>query len=217
MKQHSQRVQPGLPLQDLAALRAVTSTSSFKPAEEQFIEQTPWANPQHPSHVHLLQRQPSTQQPVRTSSPFPTNPSGQIQRHPNQDPNHVKEHIAVGPVSGIFQGASVAQPRTNGSHVSGGRISPLNPFNNSSLAQKIVPSPLGSRTTSLSPQQSRPPSSFHDQQQRHENSQDFATSGAINHFVGSRPSNHKEPSNGFAYTAPATAEREQNAPIAGRS
>jgi hypothetical protein len=215
MRQHSHRVQPGLPLQDLAALRAVTSTSNFKPAEEQFIEQTPWANPQHPSHAHLLQRQSSIQQPARTSSPFSTYPSGQIRGHSSQDPNHVKEHTVVGPVSGIFQGASVVQPRTNGPHVPGGRISPLNPFTNSSFAQKIAPSPLGSRGTSLSPQQSRPPSSFLDQQQRHENSQDFPTSSAISHLAGPRPSNLKEPSNN-TYTTPSTVEREQNAPIASR-
>ncbi|KAI1641545.1 Sds3-like-domain-containing protein [Daldinia loculata] len=34
---------------------------SLGPAGEQFIEQTPWANPNHPSNAHLLQRQPSAQ------------------------------------------------------------------------------------------------------------------------------------------------------------
>ena len=56
-------------LHELAALRTAGATRS-KPAEEKFIEQTPWANPQHPSHAHLLQRQASTQQAPRTTSPF---------------------------------------------------------------------------------------------------------------------------------------------------
>ncbi|KAI9831882.1 MAG: hypothetical protein M1819_004604 [Sarea resinae] len=64
--------------------RAAFSSAMPKPkpaAEEQFLEQTPWANPQHPAHQqHLshIQRQ-MTQQP-RTGSPFTgpfTTPAGQ--------------------------------------------------------------------------------------------------------------------------------------------
>ena len=36
-----------------------SDTLSTKPAEEQFFEQTPWADPQHPSHARLIQRQTS--------------------------------------------------------------------------------------------------------------------------------------------------------------
>ncbi|KAI1870239.1 hypothetical protein JX265_006409 [Neoarthrinium moseri] len=39
-------------------------------AGEQFIEQTPWANPNHPSNAHLLQRQQSAQE-HRKRSPLP--------------------------------------------------------------------------------------------------------------------------------------------------
>ncbi|RAL61669.1 hypothetical protein DID88_002737 [Monilinia fructigena] len=66
-----------LSLQELATLRTVGSTSRFRPAEEQFIEQTPWANPQHPSHAHLLQRQTSAQHSPRTTSPL-----SQVQAQP---------------------------------------------------------------------------------------------------------------------------------------
>ena len=40
-----------------------TASISQPAAEEQFLEQTPWANPQHPVHRHRLQmgRQPSNQ------------------------------------------------------------------------------------------------------------------------------------------------------------
>lgn len=202
MRLHNQRVQTSLPLQDLAALRAVTSTSSFKPAEEQFIEQTPWANPQHPSHANLLQRQSSTHQPVRTSSPFSINPTGELRKHPNQDQDHTKEH------SGAFPGISVTQNHTNGSHASGERISPLNPFANPSHTENIeISSPHGSRRASLSPQQHRRPPNSLDRQERHESSQDISTSSTL------RP---KETPNDFAYTTAVIAGREQATPLAER-
>ncbi|KAI0136354.1 Sds3-like-domain-containing protein [Xylariales sp. AK1849] len=40
-------------------------------AGEQFLEQTPWANPNHPSNAHLLQRQNSIQNEHRKRSPLP--------------------------------------------------------------------------------------------------------------------------------------------------
>lgn len=40
--------------------------------------------------------------------------------------------------------------------MSGGRVSPHNPFSNSSHSHAIAPSPLGSRQPSLSPKQTRP-------------------------------------------------------------
>ncbi|TVY68800.1 Transcriptional regulatory protein dep1 [Lachnellula suecica] len=136
----------GLPIQELAALRNAGSTSRFKPAEEQFIEQTPWANPQHPSHAHLLQRQASGQQTPRTTSPF-----SQMQaqrRHSHQQGSGV-------PIAGTFSNTSSSLLQQS-KGVPGGRISPHNPFGNSNHSHTIAPSPLGSRQTSLSPQQSRP-------------------------------------------------------------
>ncbi|RDL38398.1 uncharacterized protein BP5553_02738 [Venustampulla echinocandica] len=142
-----------MPLQELAALRSAGSTSRFKPAEEQFIEQTPWANPQHPSHAHLLQRQTSAQQIPRTSSPF-----SQIQA---QQRRHSHQAAPGLPISGTFSSSSSSLPQHSKGHtISGGRISPHNPFGNSTLSHKIVPSPLGSRQTSLSPQQNHPPPSL---------------------------------------------------------
>ena len=133
-----------LPLQGLAALRSAGSTSRFKPAEEQFIEQTPWANPQHPSHAHLLQRQTSAQQVPRTSSPF-SQVHGQPRRHSHQP--------AAGPIQGTFPNNSSTLQHTNGHSMS-------NPFSNTTNAHTIAPSPLGSRQTSLSPLQSRPPTNY---------------------------------------------------------
>lgn len=137
-----------LPLQELAALRTAGSTSRFRPAEEQFIEQTPWANPQHPSHVHLIQRQTSAQHTPRTTSPL-----SQIQVQPRRH-----SHQQGGPISGTFSNMSTSVlQHSNGYMMSGGRVSPHNPFSNTSHLHKIVPSPLGSRQPSLSPKQTRPP------------------------------------------------------------
>ncbi|KAG0647857.1 hypothetical protein D0Z07_5729 [Hyphodiscus hymeniophilus] len=139
---------PALPLHELAALRNVSSTSRFKPAEEQFIEQTPWANPQHPAHAHLIQRQTSAQTVQRTTSPF-----SQTQAQPRRH----SQHGSGGPISGTFSNSSSSLPQhTNGLSMSGGRISPHNPFASSNYSHTIAPSPLGSRQTSLSPQPNRP-------------------------------------------------------------
>lgn len=152
----------GLSFPELAALRTATSTTSFKPAEERFIEQTPWANPHHPSHAHILQHQAIGQQPARVSSPLSVTPAMQARRHSHQ-------HAAGTPISGTFSGASqVAQPQTNGAHVSGGRNSPMNPFANPSLSQKVAPSQLGSRHVSLSPQQIKFSGGHMDQPRRQE-------------------------------------------------
>lgn len=117
------------------------STSRFKPAEEQFIEQTPWANPQHPSHAHLLQRQTSAQQAPRTTSPF--SQATQSRRHSEQQ----------GPASGTF-----SSPALNGlafSNQASGRLSPHNPTSNPSHSQTVGLS-LDNRQTSLSPLMTRP-------------------------------------------------------------
>ncbi|KAB8303568.1 hypothetical protein EYC80_004972 [Monilinia laxa] len=137
-----------LSLQELATLRTVGSTSRFRPAEEQFIEQTPWANPQHPSHAHLLQRQTSAQHTPRTTSPL-----SQIQAQPRRH-----SHQQSGPVSGTLSNIPTsAIQHTNGYIISTGRATSHNPFSNTSHSHMIVPSPLGSRQPSLSPKQTRPP------------------------------------------------------------
>lgn len=131
----------GLPFQELAALRMAGSTSRFKPAEEQFIEQTPWANPQHPSHAHLLQRQASAQQAPRTSSPF--SQATQPRRHSDQH----------GPASGTFSSPAVNGPPF-GIQASG-RLSPHTTGPNPHRPQPGPPQSLDSRQTSLSPLMTR--------------------------------------------------------------
>lgn len=114
-------------------------SARYKPAEEQFIEQHIWANPQHP--IHAVHRQSSAQQVTRTSSPF-INPSGSTRRQPHQT------NGGGTPAIGTFSTAASNLPYLNG------RISPHNPFSTSVNAHKIVPSPLGgSRHPSPSLQQ----------------------------------------------------------------
>jgi hypothetical protein len=132
----------GLPFHELAALRMAGSTSRFKPAEEQFIEQTPWANPQHPSHAHLLQRQTSAQQTPRTASPF---------SQPTQPRRHSDQH---GPTSGTFSSPTLNGPAF--SNQASGGVSPHNPVTNPTHAQTVAPLPLDNRQTSLSPLMTRP-------------------------------------------------------------
>ncbi|EPE31584.1 hypothetical protein GLAREA_12340 [Glarea lozoyensis ATCC 20868] len=131
---------PSLPYHELAALRTASSTTRFRPAEEQYIKETPWANPQHPSHAHLLQRQASAQQSPRTKSPFP-----QVQA-----PQRRHSHQHGVPISGTFSNSpSTLLQHSKNLAISGGRISPHNPLG--TTAHAIAPSPLGSRQPSLSP------------------------------------------------------------------
>jgi hypothetical protein len=127
-KQPNSAQPTGLPFQELAALRMAGSTSRFKPAEEQFIEQTPWANPQHPSHAHLIQRQTSAQQVPRTTSPF-------AQATPRR---HSDQH---GPTSGTF-----SNPPVNGPPFSSQPPGALSP-----RRQSAAPSLPDNKQTSLSP------------------------------------------------------------------
>ena len=138
----------------MAQLRKV-SVSRLKPTEEQFIEQTPWANPQHPSH--MLHRQASTQNAPRTTGPF-----SQVQAQPRR----YSQHGSGGPISGTFSNSSSSiLQHTNGLTTTGGRISPHNPFTSNNHTHTIAPSPLGSRQASLSPQPSHPPQALPGQQQ----------------------------------------------------
>ncbi|KAK7970669.1 hypothetical protein PG988_009742 [Apiospora saccharicola] len=54
-------------------------------AGQQFLEQTAWANPNHPSNAHLLQRQHPAHQDPRRRSPLPD--GSNARRHSNQ-PSH---------------------------------------------------------------------------------------------------------------------------------
>lgn len=160
-----------LPLQELAALRNVSSSSRFKPAEEQFIEQTPWANPQHPSHAHLI-RQTSAQQTPRTASPF-----SQVQVVPRR---HSHQQASL-PISGTFSNSSSAMKQHPNGISMAGRISPHNPFGNSNHSHTIAPSPLGSRQPSLSPQQNRHPPSILEEQHSLAQVQDVPESNGNQH------------------------------------
>jgi len=187
-----------LPLQDLAAVRAATTTSASKPAEEQFIENTPWANPQHPSHLHLLQRQTSTHQPARTASPFSTPDTTQGQRASQQSGTSL-------PVSGTFTTHNLP-PSTISMLSSSGRISPLNPFPNAQLSQKKGPS-LSSRQTSSSPQQSNQPPI---------NTDSSRLAGGVDGHLSSNISAPRDISQGFNYDPGVTVKREQPLVTGGR-
>jgi hypothetical protein len=143
----------GSALHELAALRTAGSTTRFKPAEEQFIEQTPWANPHHP--IHFV--------------------NGQPRRHSHQ-------HNSAGPISGTFSNPSVIQQQSNSMTISGGRVSPHNPFS-AAITPKhtIVPSPLGSRQPSLSPQQNRHPELPAQQLNHQSGSMDAPKNNGIQH------------------------------------
>ncbi|CZS89358.1 related to DEP1 protein, regulator of phospholipid metabolism [Rhynchosporium agropyri] len=193
-----QQPQPAMPLQELAALRHASSSSRFRPAEEQFMKETPWANPQHPSHAHMIQRQPSNQQVPRTASPF-----SQVQVQPRRNSH---QHGSGLPISGTFSNSSSLLHHSNG--VSGGRISPHNPFVNSNHSHTIAPSPLGSRQPSLSPQQNRHPPALRDQQ----NGQNHAPDPSKNNV-------NQQPSVGLSEAPsdfPHEARREQVAAMASR-
>jgi hypothetical protein len=62
----------------------------------------------------------------------------------------------------------------------------MNPFNNGSILQKVAPSPLGSRQTSLSPQQSKLPASL---LQRQESLPDYAVGISPIQISGNSPEN----------------------------
>ncbi|KAI0025377.1 Sds3-like-domain-containing protein [Xylariomycetidae sp. FL0641] len=54
------------------------------PAGEQFLEQTPWANPNHPSNAHLLQRQHSMHQEPQGNQAGPSGASPNPKRQSHQ-------------------------------------------------------------------------------------------------------------------------------------
>ncbi|KAI9746121.1 MAG: hypothetical protein M1818_000802 [Claussenomyces sp. TS43310] len=210
-KRHAHhRPQQALPIQDFVAVRAAVSASSFKPAEEQFIEQTPWANPQHPSHAHLIQRQASAHQAARNSSPFSMPDVNKARR-----PSH--QHLSGMPLSGTFSAANPATGPSNGSsiYMSGGRISPLNPFSNAGQSQKIAAPSSDNRQNSISPQQTRD-STGYDDQQRPERPADISQEPDEILISRTESNRGQEPQLPLAYLNGVTVKREQSAATAGR-
>lgn len=61
---------PPVSFHDLVALRAISSSSKYKPVEVQHVEQTSLANPKLPLNLNLVQGQVSSYQFPRTVSPF---------------------------------------------------------------------------------------------------------------------------------------------------
>jgi hypothetical protein len=201
-------VHPSVPLQDLAALRAATSAAVLKPAEEQFIEQTPWANPQHPSHAHLLQRQASAHHAARTASPFSMPLAGQVRRHSHQANPNV-------PISGTFSGVgSSIQPQGNGVFLSGVTMPSTNSFGNQVPVQKPGPILNAPPQTSLSPQLSRQMVGISEQPSNHQNKQDLLSRRE------SAPSmagpNINRDASGFSFEGGVTVKREQQTVTNGR-
>ncbi|KFZ15751.1 hypothetical protein V501_02579 [Pseudogymnoascus sp. VKM F-4519 (FW-2642)] len=202
-KQPQQRAQPSLPLQDIAAIRAAASAAALKPAEEQFIESTPWANPQHPSHVHLLQRQSPAQQGPRTGSPFSMAVGGQPRRQTHQQAGGL-------PVSGTFSG--VSQPQSNNFAAGAGR-GQIGTFNNAPQPQKMGPSPLGSRRPSMLLEQSRLPAAVNEQPKPHENRQNVEPGPEASHPPLISPPRPQEPLHEFSYEGGVGVKREQPATV----
>ncbi|OBT65602.1 hypothetical protein VE03_05532 [Pseudogymnoascus sp. 23342-1-I1] len=192
-----QRVQQSLPLQDFAAIRAAASAAALKPAEEQFIEQTPWANPQHPSHMHLLQRQSPAQQGARTGSPFSIAVGAQPRRQPHQQASGL-------PVSGTFSGVNtLSQPQGNNFAVGAGR-GQIGTFSNPPPPQKMGPSPLGSR---------RPSGAVNEQPKPHENRQSIEAGPEAPHPPLISPPRPQEALHEFSYEGGVGVKREQPATV----
>ncbi|KFY05548.1 hypothetical protein V492_08458 [Pseudogymnoascus sp. VKM F-4246] len=200
-----QRAQPSLPLQDIAAIRAAASAAALKPAEEQFIEQTPWANPQHPSHMHLIQRQSPAQQGARTGSPFSMGVGGQPRRQPHQQGGGL-------PVSGTFSGINTLSQPNFAAGAGRGQIGTFN--NNAPLPQKMGPSPLGSRRPSVLLEQSRPPAAANEPPKPQENRQSIEAGPEISHPPLISPPRPQEALHDFSYEGGVGVKREQPAAVA---
>ncbi|CAJ2512862.1 Uu.00g009810.m01.CDS01 [Anthostomella pinea] len=79
--------------------RGVPFGEPLGPAAEQFLEQTPWANPNHPSNAYLLQRQHSAQQETQAAASVLTNASAGSRRQTSQ-PNPFSISSASQPFNG---------------------------------------------------------------------------------------------------------------------
>lgn len=199
-------MQQSLPLQDIAAIRAAASAAALKPAEEQFIEQTPWANPQHPSHMHLLQRQSPAQQGARTGSPFSMAGGAQPRRQPHQQAGGL-------PVSGTFSGVNtLSQPQANNFAVGAGR-GQIGAFNNPPQPQKMGPSPLGSRRPSILLEQNRLSGAVNEQTKPHESRQNIEAGPEAPHPPLISPPRPQEALHEFSYEGGVGVKREQPATV----
>ncbi|KFY18675.1 hypothetical protein V493_08430 [Pseudogymnoascus sp. VKM F-4281 (FW-2241)] len=199
-----QRVQQSLPLQDIAAIRAAASAAALKPAEEQFIEQTPWANPQHPSHMHLLQRQSPAQQGARTGSPFSMAVGAQPRRQQHQQAGGL-------PVSGTFSGVNTLSQSNN--FAAGAGRGQISTFNNPPPPQKMGPSPLGSRRPSALPEQGRLLAAVNEQPKPHENRQNMEAGTEASHPPLISPPRPQEALHEFSYDGGVGVKREQPATV----
>ncbi|KAI9789360.1 MAG: hypothetical protein M1835_001727 [Candelina submexicana] len=138
------------------AIRRVSHTNSRPAAEEQFLEQTPWANPQHPAHHHLQQVQGQLPRQPRVNSPSST--SSVQRRLLNQDP---RDEVSTATTT-----ASTAVPVSSNiqSTVCSNRIQPrdgtiFDPKGRSSSATNVNVSELGVNGPSPRDQQALLPSS----------------------------------------------------------
>ena len=195
-----------MPLQDIAAIRAAASAAALKPAEEQFIEQTPWANPQHPSHMHLLQRQAPAQQGARTGSPFSMAVGAQPRRHSHQQAGGL-------PVSGTFSGVNTLSQPLNNNFTPGAGRGQIGSFNNPPLPQKMAPSPLGSRRPSIILEQNRLSGAVSDQSKPHESRHNMEPGHEITHPPLISPPRPQEAMHEFSYEGGVRVKREQPATV----
>ncbi|KAI1342431.1 Sds3-like-domain-containing protein [Xylariaceae sp. FL0016] len=74
-----------LPRPNFAEYGGVPFAEAIGPAGEQFLEQTPWANPNHPSNSHLLQRQHSSQH--ESNAPSALSATSAAPRRHSHQPN----------------------------------------------------------------------------------------------------------------------------------
>ncbi|KAI0484897.1 Sds3-like-domain-containing protein [Xylariaceae sp. FL0804] len=113
-----------LPRPSYAEYGGLPFGGALGPAGEQFLEQTPWANPNHPSNAHLLQRQQSSHHdsPIPPASSGPASGSRRHTQHPNpftissgtqphngnaKPPKSTARHLSTSPE--VTQAASVLE------------------------------------------------------------------------------------------------------------
>ena len=95
------------------------------PAGEQFIEQTPWANPNHPSHRQLMQQELDAQ------SGHPGLPSGS-RRHPQQQ----RGIFSLGATATLNGDPPVATQKASGHDcIKGPKMGAEHPAKRDSIAQ----------------------------------------------------------------------------------
>ncbi|POS87464.1 hypothetical protein EPUL_001044 [Erysiphe pulchra] len=135
-KQYSQ-VPIHVPLHGLAALRAASSNIKFKATEEQYLEQTSWANTHLQLNSHLAQRQVSSSQVPRTVSPLAKAQTPLRRLSPQQGNQNC----------GSISSLAICHQNVGSKEI----FSPKNSIEITDLNQKISQPHSGSRQVSLSP------------------------------------------------------------------